>query len=281
MKTWIGVDRGLPREIENLLILVYAEQTNRAFVRFGGSHPAKLDDLPAEVDLRQQVLPTDEEWQKCKRTLADVFGYDLSRLLNASNLTALHDRIHKDGANLKKEEKGYSIQFKSDCDSLPGRLQLILRNLGVSEDDITSCDRVTLLSVSIKEKSEYKQQLLEYWTGFHCHLFETKSSIAGTTPLPQNWNNFPIGRSWFCLSVSISQTPKQVRVALFLEGPASKSFFEQLSTQKSEIEREMEQSLNWFSEDTHKQSRISISKPENFFSSPEKWIEDFFGYAKR
>jgi len=55
----------------------------------------------------------------------------------------------------------------------------------------------------------------------------------------------------------------------------SKSFFEQLSTQKSEIEREMEQSLNWFSEDSHKQSRISISKPENFFSSPEKWIEDF------
>ena len=136
-------------------------------------------------------------------------------------------------------------------------------------------DRLTLLSGSIKEKSEHKQQLLEYWTGFHCHLFETKSSIAGTTPLPQNWNNFPIGRSWFCLSASISQTPKQVRVALFLEGPLSKSFFEQLSTQKSEIEREMEQSLNWFSEDSHKQSRISISKPENFFSSPEKWIEDF------
>ncbi|MEZ6048736.1 MAG: hypothetical protein R3C11_24795 [Planctomycetaceae bacterium] len=37
MKSWMGDDRGLPREIENLLIMVYAEQTNRAFVRFGGN----------------------------------------------------------------------------------------------------------------------------------------------------------------------------------------------------------------------------------------------------
>jgi len=142
MKTWIGTDRGLPREIENLLILVYAEQTNRAFVRFGGSYIPKLDDMPAELELRQEVLPSDDEWQQCKRTLADVFGYDLSRLLNASNLTALHDRVHKDGANLKKEEKGYAVQFKSDCDSLPGRLQLILKNLGVSEEEIAGCARV-------------------------------------------------------------------------------------------------------------------------------------------
>ena len=142
MKTWIGTDRGLPREIENLLILVYAEQTNRAFFRFGGNYFPKLDDMPAELELRQEVLPTEEEWQSCKRTLAEVFGYDLSRLLNASNLATLSDRFFKDGPNVKQDDKGYSVQFKSDCDDLPGRLQLILRNLGVSEEDAASCDRV-------------------------------------------------------------------------------------------------------------------------------------------
>lgn len=142
MKSWIGSDRGLPKEIENLLVLVYAEQTNRAFVRFGGNYVPKLDDMPAELELRQEVLPTEEEWQKCKRTMAEVFGYDLSRLLNASNLATLHERFHKDGPAVKKEDKGYAVQFKSDCDSLPGRLQLVLRNLGVSEQDAASCDRV-------------------------------------------------------------------------------------------------------------------------------------------
>lgn len=69
-------------------------------------------------------------------------GPIVSRLLNASNLATLHERFHKDGVGLKKEDKGYIIQFKSDCDSLPGRLQLVLRNLGVSEEDAASCDRV-------------------------------------------------------------------------------------------------------------------------------------------
>ena len=38
LRRWMNQpeERGLPREIQNLLILVYADQTNRSFVRFGG-----------------------------------------------------------------------------------------------------------------------------------------------------------------------------------------------------------------------------------------------------
>ena len=142
MKSWMGNERGLPREIENLLIMVYAEQTNRAFVRFGGNFIPKLDDMPGELELRQEILPTEVEWQETKKRIADLFGDDLSRLLNASNLAGLGEKFTKDGPNIKQDEKGYSVRFKSDCDALPNRLQLILHKLGVSEDEASKCDRV-------------------------------------------------------------------------------------------------------------------------------------------
>jgi hypothetical protein len=141
-------------------------------------------------------------------------------------------------------------------------------------------NRLEMLTKSIKEKSEHKQQLMEYWTGFHCHLFETKSSIAGTTPLPQNWNNFPIGRSWCFLEASVSQAQNQLRVALFFAGPVAKSFFDQMSDQKAEVEQEMGYALDWFSEDSHKQSRISLSKSGTSLTSPDSWSEDFHWFRE-
>ncbi len=134
MRSWIGNDRGLPREIENLLIMVYAEQTNRAFVRFGGNFIPKLDDMPSELELRQEVLPTEEEWQEARKRIADLFGDDVSRLLNATNLTGLGDKFNGNG--------GYVSRFKVDCEALPNRLQLILHKMGVSESDASQCERV-------------------------------------------------------------------------------------------------------------------------------------------
>lgn len=134
MKIWTGSDRGLPKEIENLLIMIYAEQTNRAFVRFGGNYIPKLDDMPSELELRREVFPDEADWLETKKRIADLFGDDLSRLLNASNLAGLAEKF--------TTEDGYLAKYKADCDVLPDRLQLILHKLGVSEDEAGQCDRV-------------------------------------------------------------------------------------------------------------------------------------------
>ncbi len=142
MRSWIGNDRGLPREIENLLIMVYAEQTNRAFVRFGSNFIPKLDDMPSQLELRQEVLPSEEEWREAGKRIHELFGHVPSRLLNATNLASLGERFTKDGPNIKPDEKGYLIQFKAHCDLLPNRLQLILHKLNVSEEEAAQCNRV-------------------------------------------------------------------------------------------------------------------------------------------
>jgi len=124
-------ERGLPREIQNLLILVYADQTNRSFVRYGSNYTPALDDLPNELELQEQTLPDLKDWEESVTRLADILGHAVSRLLNASNLTTLAEKV----------AQGVT-EFKADCDSLPDRLQLVLKNLNVAEADAGKADRV-------------------------------------------------------------------------------------------------------------------------------------------
>ena len=60
--------------------------------------------------------------------VADIFGHAISKLLNASNLATLAAKVDES-----------VTEFKADCDSLPDRLQLVLKNLGVSEADSRKC----------------------------------------------------------------------------------------------------------------------------------------------
>jgi hypothetical protein len=114
-------ERGLPQEIQNLLILVFADQTNRSFKQHGSNYTPRLDDLPN--DLRsEETLPDVKDWEEAVKRLADIMGHAVGPLLNASNLTMLAEKVAE-----------MSPQFKADCDMLPDRLQLVMKNLGISE----------------------------------------------------------------------------------------------------------------------------------------------------
>jgi hypothetical protein len=133
LKRWMDQpeERGLPQEICNLLVLVYADQTNRSFVRYGGNYVPSLDDMPGDLELVEQQLPDVKDWENAVVRVSEVFGHAVSRLLNAGNLAMLASKVKESVASLK-----------GDCDSLPDRLQLILKNLGVSESEIDKADRV-------------------------------------------------------------------------------------------------------------------------------------------
>jgi hypothetical protein len=124
-------ERGLPKEVQNLLILVYADQTNRSFVRYGSNYTPTLDTLPDELELKQETLPDLKDWSEAVTRVADIFGHAISQLLNASNLATL-------AAKLKESVTAYKV----DCDSLPDRLQFLMKNLGVPEAEFVNCDRV-------------------------------------------------------------------------------------------------------------------------------------------
>ncbi|MEY3228049.1 MAG: hypothetical protein RLZZ536_2668, partial [Planctomycetota bacterium] len=124
-------ERGLPTVIQNLLILVYADQTNRSFVQHERNYPVSLDDLPADVQLVEQRLPDEKDWQTAVHRVSEIFGIAVSRLLNAGNLAFLEQKVRETVSSLK-----------ADCDSLPDRVQLVLKNLGLSDGELEQADRL-------------------------------------------------------------------------------------------------------------------------------------------
>jgi hypothetical protein len=135
MRRWTDLpdERGLPKEIQNLLILVYADQTNRSFrhVHHGGNYTPTLDDLPDELELQEQTLPDLKDWNEAVTRVEHILGHAISRLLNASNLATMAAKVGESVA-----------EFRTDCEALPDKVQLVLKNLGTSEADFSRCDRV-------------------------------------------------------------------------------------------------------------------------------------------
>lgn len=162
-------ERGLPREIQNLLILVYADQTNRSFVRHGSNYTPSLDDVPDELELREQTLPDLKEWQESVTRVADILGHAISKLLNASNLATLASKVNES-----------LTEFKADCDSLPDQVQLRLKNLDVADPDVAKADRVRTAKAAkaLFEACEEKDPTALVRTIAHAKL-ETNSTAMG------------------------------------------------------------------------------------------------------
>jgi hypothetical protein len=95
LRHWIDEPRpmGLPKECGNLIILLFAAQTNRSFFRHGAPFEASLTNLPDEVELREQKLPQETAWTSAVERASRIFGIVASPLLNASNLSKLADEI--------------------------------------------------------------------------------------------------------------------------------------------------------------------------------------------
>ena len=113
---------GLPDAAANLVILVYADQANLAFRRHGGPWPAKLDDLPDDVELREEALPSPEAWTTAVERAGKVFGLTVSPLRNAGNVSDLAERLGETAAG-----RGPA------CDALVERLAALCADFSIEE----------------------------------------------------------------------------------------------------------------------------------------------------
>jgi hypothetical protein len=95
LRNWINEPRsmGLPRECDNLIILVFAAQTNRAVFQHNVPIDTSLTNLPDDAELREQPLPPEASWATAVERAGRIFGAASSPLLNASNLAKLADNI--------------------------------------------------------------------------------------------------------------------------------------------------------------------------------------------
>jgi hypothetical protein len=65
---------GLPRDLENLVILAFAAQANRTLSLRGAPVPGTIERLDDDAELREQPLPDEATWAKARERASEVFG---------------------------------------------------------------------------------------------------------------------------------------------------------------------------------------------------------------
>ena len=97
LRKWINSPdpMGLPEILEDLIILTYAEQTNRIFKLHSGPANADLGTLENDMTLEEVSLPSESDWQKAGEMVKAIFGIPASPLLNATNVTIVGEGVRE------------------------------------------------------------------------------------------------------------------------------------------------------------------------------------------
>ena len=137
LRIWIDEPKpkGLPREAQNTLILLFAEQTNRTFFLHGAPFEATLTNLADQLELREQKLPDPARWDVAVGRAGNIFGVGVSPLLKASNVT-----------NLATDVQRKATDSSSACQSYCQRLKDRLGKLGIT---VAESDRIKTASATL------------------------------------------------------------------------------------------------------------------------------------
>ena len=117
LRLWIDspAPMGLPLELQNLIILTFAATSNRRFVLRGGPFEPTVDNLPDELELREQALPDAAHWQTAVQRAASLFGLTPAQVLNAANVGRLVDEVRK-AALLRRDATARLVaQLRDRC----------------------------------------------------------------------------------------------------------------------------------------------------------------------
>ncbi|MFM9960790.1 MAG: phage resistance protein [Planctomycetaceae bacterium] len=103
---------GLPKEAQNLVLLIFAAQTNRTFFLHNGPCEVTLSNVPDQCELHEQRLPDESQWAVAVQRASSIFGATISRLLNASNVSTLASEVKRHAAQARQACKNYCQQIR-------------------------------------------------------------------------------------------------------------------------------------------------------------------------
>ncbi len=100
LRHWIDLPKpmGLPKDAQNLVILTFAEQTNRTFYLHNAPVEASLAGVQDQMELREWVGPVEAQWNLAVKRSSSIFGLAPSPLLNAANAASLSSQVKQKGA---------------------------------------------------------------------------------------------------------------------------------------------------------------------------------------
>lgn len=121
LRRWIDDPKpmGLPKEVQNLVILTFAQQTSRAFFLHGAPFPEPtLTNLPDACELREQKLPDEAEWKLAIQRAGSIFGFAGSPLRNAANVNNLSVEVKKTAEGARAACLNYSQKLRNRLEKM-------------------------------------------------------------------------------------------------------------------------------------------------------------------
>ena len=134
LRRWIDEPEaaGLPVPVANLLILAYADATNRSFFRDSDPYAdARLDSLSDRLELREQELPDAAAWEAARKRAKAIFGVEVPPYRNAGNVAALHAQV----------TRAVEEHFEA-AHELPALLERHWSDLGGTPDQLAASNRM-------------------------------------------------------------------------------------------------------------------------------------------
>jgi hypothetical protein len=97
LRAWIDQPEamGLTREVQNLVILSFALQSNLTFSLYGTPVQPQLEQLDDRLELRAQPLPSAAVWQEALQRAEVILGMSGSLLLNATNVAQFTEAVQQ------------------------------------------------------------------------------------------------------------------------------------------------------------------------------------------
>ena len=104
LRDWIDqpTAMGLPRNLQDLIILAYAEATNRTVQEHGATVPAKPGELRDHQVLVETKLLDEETWERAKERVKALFGHNPGQMRNLHNVTALAQAVENSVKDLQE-----------------------------------------------------------------------------------------------------------------------------------------------------------------------------------
>lgn len=128
--------------------------------------------------------------------------------------------------------------------------------------------------------TETKQLQQEYWRALREVFAEKKSSLKPQKARPQHWLNVSIGRSNFGMAATVHTAESRIAVELYMDGANAKRHFKQFEADKSKIEKEIGQPLDWQELPGKEASRIILIrrncsiKDRSLWPEQHKWLAE-------
>lgn len=123
LREWLDQPRpmGLPVELQDLIILCFATQTNRRFTSNGGPCQPDIGRLDDALEVREQTLPSDADWKLAGARVSQLFGGVAPNVLSASNVAQLVSMVRKAVTDLRNPIRGLVQELQNRTAQFVGK----------------------------------------------------------------------------------------------------------------------------------------------------------------